>query len=193
MLSNLVHASRSYRRFDQKTPISMTDLLDLVGLARLCPSAGNKQPLRFVLCNDPADNARIFACLKWAAYLSDWGGPKEGEQPGAYIVLLNTDKSWELAKIDQGIVAQTMMLGAVEKGYGGCILGAIDREKLRSVLGLENDGLEICLVLALGKPVEDVRVVDLPAEGSIRYFRDESGVHYVPKRSLDELILQQRG
>lgn len=86
-----------------------------------------------------------------------------------------------------------MMLGAVEKGYGGCILGAIDREKLRSVLGLENDGLEICLVLALGKPVEDVRVVDLPAEGSIRYFRDESGVHYVPKRSLDELILQQRG
>ena len=192
MLSNLVHASRSYRRFDQKTPISMTDLLDLVGLARLCPSAGNKQPLRFVLCNDPADNARIFACLKWAAYLSDWGGPKEGEQPGAYIVLLNTDKSWELAKIDQGIVAQTMMLGAVEKGYGGCILGAIDREKLRSVLGLENDGLEICLVLALGKPVEEVVLDEMNADGDIKYWRDEKQVHHVPKRALKELIVGEQ-
>lgn len=94
--------------------------------------------------------------------------------------MLNTAKDWDFAKYDLGITAQTMLLGAVEKGLGGCILGAIDREKLRAHFSLDQD-LEIGLVLALGKPAEDVRIVDLPADGSIRYYRDEAGVHYVPK------------
>lgn len=192
MIKDLVRASRSYRRFDQKTPISMDDLVDLVDLARLCPSAANKQPLRFILCVSPEDNARVFECLKWAGYIPDWGGPKDGERPGAYIIMLNTAKSWEFAKHDQGIMAQTMMLGAIEKGLGGCMLGAVDREKLGPILGLE-DGQEICLVLALGKPVEEVRLVPLPEGGSIKYYRDEAGVHYVPKRDLGELILKKLG
>ena len=84
-------------------------------------------------------------------------------------------------------MAQTMLLGAVEKGLGGCMLGAIDRERLSQILGLDN--VEISLVLALGKPVEDVRIVELPEDGSIKYYRDDAGVHYVPKRRLGELII----
>lgn len=190
MLKKLVSASRSYRRFDQNMPVSMQTLEELVELARLCPSAANKQPLRFVLCTNPQDNSRIFPCLKWAAYLADWDGPAEGERPSAYIIMVNTAKSWDFAKYDQGIMAQTMMLGAVEKGLGGCLIGAVDRDKLALVLGL--DDMEICLVLALGKPVEEVRIVDLPADGSIQYYRDGNAVHYVPKRGLEELIIQKR-
>ena len=190
MFKELVSSSRSYRRFDQNSLMSMSDLEDLVALARLCPSAGNKQPLRFVLSTNPQDNARIFSCLKWAAYLTDWDGPKEGERPSAYIIIVNTAKEWDFAKYDQGIMAQTMMLGAVEKGFGGCIIASIERKKLALELGLED--YEISLVLALGKPVEDVCIVDLPEDGAIKYYRDDKQVHYVPKRSVEELILQKR-
>jgi nitroreductase len=191
MLKDLAQKSRSYRRFDASVPVPMGTLEELVALARVCPSAANKQPLRFVLCNEPGDNEAIFECLKWAAYLKDWEGPAAGERPTAYIVMLNAEKGWDFAKFDMGIMAQTMLLGAVEKGFGGCMLGAIDRERLRSHLGLPPE-LEIGLVLALGKPKEDVRIEDLSEDGSIRYWRDEAGTHFVPKRSMAELILEKR-
>lgn len=191
LLKELVLSSRSYRKFDHSTTISMRTLEELVELARLCPSAANKQPLRFILSTSPADNDAIFASLKWAAYLTDWKGPAPEEQPSAYIIMINTAKDWDFAKFDLGITAQTMLLGAVEKGLGGCMLGAIDREKLRAHFSV-NPEFEISLVLALGKPVEDVRIVDVPQDGSIKYYRDEAGTHYVPKRNQEELIIDRR-
>lgn len=191
MLKRLVQPGRSYRRFDHGVAVSMQTLEELVELARFCPSAANRQPLRFILSTAPVDNEAIFASLKWAAYLSDWDGPEPAERPTAYIVMLNTARDWEFARFDLGIMAQTMLLGAVERGLGGCMIGALDREKLRAHFALSPD-LEVSLVLAIGKPVEEVRIVDLPEDGSIRYYRDDAGVHYVPKRSLDELILEKR-
>ncbi len=191
MLKDLVQSNRSYRRFDHSAPVSMHTLEELVELARICPSAANKQPLRFILSTGPSDNDAIFACLKWAAYLTDWPGPAPAERPSAYIVMINTAKEWEFAKFDMGIMAQTMLLGAVEKGLGGCMIGALDRQKLRAHFSLQPE-MDVCLVLALGKPVEDVRIVDVPEGGSIRYYRDDMGVHYVPKRSSVELIVDKR-
>jgi len=191
MFKDIVAANRSYRRFDGSTAISMQVLEELAGLARFCPSSANRQPLRFILCNSPSENEAVFACLKWAAYLKDWDGPTPSERPTAYIVVVNTAKDWDMAKIDLGIAAQTIMLGAVEKGLGGCMLGAIDRERLRTHLGLDPD-MEISLVLALGKPAEKVEIVDVPEDGSIRYWRDEAGVHRVPKRKVEDLILERR-
>lgn len=192
MLKDLALKNRSYRRFDNSVAIPMSTLEDLVDLARICPSAGNKQPLRFILSTSREDNDAIFDCLKWAAYLKDWGGPTQAERPSAYIVMLNTAKDWDFAKFDLGIMGQTMLLGAVEKGLGGCMVGAIDRERLRAHFALAPE-LEVSLVLALGKPAEEVRLVDLPADGSIKYFRDDAGTHFVPKRSASELILRKTG
>ena len=191
MLKDLAFKSRSYRRFDNAAAIPMKTLEELAELARVCPSAANRQPLRFILSASAEDNEAIFACLKWAAYLKDWDGPAPHERPSAYSVLVNTDRAWEMARFDLGIMAQTMLLGAVEKGFGGCMIGALDREKLRLHLGLDPE-MEVGLVLALGKPVEEVRIVDVPEDGSIRYWRDEAGVHYVPKRRLEELVLDKR-
>lgn len=192
MLKNLALKNRSYRRFDNSVAIPMATLEELVDLAGICPSAANKQPLRFILSTSPQDNAAIFDCLKWAAYLKDWDGPAPTERPSAYIIMLNTAKDWDFAKFDLGIMAQTMLLGAVEKGLGGCMVGAIDRDKLRMHFALLPE-IEIGLVLALGKPVEDVRIVEMPSDGSVKYYRDEAGVHYVPKRSRSELVLQKTG
>jgi nitroreductase len=187
MLNDLILKNRSYRRFQQDIPVSMEVLREMVNAARISGSARNMQPLRYMLFNDPADCARIFPTLAWAGYLKDWPGPVEGERPAAYIVQLG---DLELATdwwCDDGIAAQSMLLTAVEKGFGGCIIGSVQREKLRSLLEIP-ERYKIIQVLALGKPAEKI-VLDEVVDGDIKYWRDEQGVHHVPKRSLQELII----
>ena len=166
----------------------MEVLKELVKLARFSPSGANRQPLKYKLFNDADVNAQIFECLAWAGALPDWPGPAEGERPVAYIMILGDTEISSNFAVDEGIVAQTMMLGAAEKGFGGCMLGAINRKKLREILDIP-ERYEILLVLALGKPAEEVVLEDLEEGGSINYWRDDEDVHHVPKRTLDELIL----
>jgi nitroreductase len=187
-LRDLVLGNRSYRRFDESHAIAGETLEELVSLARCTASAANRQPLKYVLSADPERNARIFPCLKWAGYLKDWDGPAPGERPSAYIVLLIDQEITKEWWCDDGIAAQTILLGATERGLGGCMIGAIEKERLRRELEIPERFL-IRLVLALGKPAETVVLEDLPPGGDIRYWRDEQSVHHVPKRGLRELIV----
>ena len=186
LLKDLILKNRSYRRFHQEVPVPKELLLEMVEAARLSGSAGNMQPLKYMLFHEAADCAKIFPSLAWAGYLKDWPGPPEGERPSAYIVQLGdldlTGDWW----CDDGIAAQSMLLTAVEKGFGGCIIGSVQRRKLQSVLNIP-ERYKIIQVLALGKPAEEV-VIDEVIEGDIKYWRDEKGIHHVPKRSLRELL-----
>jgi nitroreductase len=186
---DLVIKNRSYRRFDESHTISRETLVELVSLARCTASAANRQPLKYILSTDPEMNARIFSCLAWAAYLKDWDGPAPGERPSAYIVILLDELIAKNCLCDDGIAAQTILLGAVEKGIGGCMIASIQREKLGLELEIP-DHFEIRLVLALGEPAERVELEDLGPEGDIRYWRDEEDIHHVPKRKVEELILK---
>ena len=186
---DLVLKNRSYRRFDESHTISRETLVELVSLARCTASAANRQPLKYILSSEPEMNARIFSCLAWAAYLKDWDGPAPGERPSAYIVILLDELIAKNCLCDDGIAAQTILLGAVEKGIGGCMIASIQREKLGLELEIP-DHFEIQLVLALGKPAESVELEDLGPEGDIRYWRDEEDIHRVPKRKVEELIVK---
>jgi nitroreductase len=188
MLLDLFLKNRSYRRFYQDHEISRNHLQDLIELARLSPSAANMQPLKFILSHTPEKNNRIFPSLAWAAYIKEWSGPAEGERPSAYIVILGDSEISKNIRWDHSIVAQSMLLGAVEMGLGGCIIGAVNRDSLREALRIP-ERYEIMLVLALGKPKEKVRIEPVGPDGDIKYWRDSEGVHYVPKRSRDELII----
>jgi nitroreductase len=189
MIRDLVTKNRSYRRFHQEVIIEYETLRELVDLARLSASAGNLQPLRYVLSCEPKKNALIFACLAWAMYLKDWPGPSEGERPSAYIIILEDKQIEHPLHCDHGIAAQSVLLGATEKGLGGCIIGAINKPKLRQVLNIP-ERYEILLVLALGKPKEKVVIEELKPDGGIKYWRDSKGIHHVPKRALADIILQ---
>lgn len=189
MLRDLLIKNRSYRRYRQDISVEKQTLRELVDLARLSPSAGNLQPLKFFLSCDGTTNAKIFPHLRWAAYLKDWAGPKEGERPSAYIVILGDSYISPTIGPDHGLAAMSILLGAVEHGLGGCIIASINREGLQRDLGVP-DGLQILLVLALGVPLEEVRLEAVGPAGDIRYWRDDNGVHHVPKRSLDDLILE---
>lgn len=188
-MKDLVLKNRSYRRFYEEEKVSEQTLKDLVELARNTPSTVNSQALRFKLVYSPEDNEKVYETLAWAGLIRDWNGPEKGERPAAYIIVLCDYKFGRNKYYDEGIAAQTIMLGAVEKGLGGCIFGSISREKLAANFNIDLEKYSIDLVLALGKPKEEVRIVDVPENGSTAYYRDENGVHYVPKRSLDDVII----
>ncbi len=188
-IRELVTRNRSCRRFDQSVPVTRQTLEELVDLARLSPSAANLQPLKYILSCEPEMNARIFPHLAWAGYLKDWPGPSEGERPAAYIVILSDTQISRSAGCDHGIAAQSMLLGAVEKGLAGCMIGLIRRDDLRAELAIPEQ-YEILLVIALGQPKEKAVIEAVGPEGDIKYYRDNAGTHHVPKRALDELILR---
>jgi nitroreductase len=185
MFKDLILKNRSYRRFYQDVAVEKQTLLELVEIARLTPSARNAQPLKYFV-SAGEKNAEIFSCLSWAGALTDWPGPSEGERPTGYIVVMLDSSVLSGADVDAGIVCQSMLLGAVEMGLGGCMFGAVDRPKLAEILSLP-ENLQILLVVALGKPKEEI-VLDPCTDGDTKYWRDENQVHHVPKRSLEDIL-----
>ncbi len=184
---DLIERNRSYRRFYQEYKIAKDTLTELVDLARLSPSGGNLQPLRFYLSWKEEKNQEIFDTLAWAGYLKDWNGPDEGERPSAYIIILADESSPKPADYDAGIAAQSILLGAVEKGLGGCMVGSVNRVQLKDKLNLTED-FRIMLVIALGKPKETISLEEMVGD-DIKYWRDKEAVHHVPKRKLEDIIL----
>ncbi len=187
-LKNLFKKNRSYRRFISDQPVSTDTLYDLIELARLSASSGNIQGLKFYLSNTSKQNEKIFSTLKWASYLKDWEGPSEEERPTAYIIILGDTEIHKTIDIDVGIAAQSIMLGATETGLGGCMLASIDRVSLRKILNLPKQ-FQIPLIIALGVPAEQVVIEEMADDSDVEYWRDEQGIHHVPKRKLENLII----
>jgi nitroreductase len=191
MLNDMVLKNRSYRKFKADQPVSEEVLEALVGLARITPSSKNLQPLKYLLLNKKPDTDFVFERLRWAWYLKNWNGPLFDERPPAYIVMCLDKNISDNAMIDVGIASQTILLGAVEKGLGGCIIRTANRYEIHKRFGLA-DHLEIILVIALGEPAQTVKITEVGKTGNIEYFEDENQVHFVPKRSLNEIIINFR-
>lgn len=187
-INRLTHRNRSIRRFKEKHQIGERTLRKLVNLARQSASGANLQPLKYILSCTAGKNQLIFPTLSWAGYLKDWDGPEEGERPSAYIILLGDTDIGNSFQYDAGIASQSITLGAAELGLGACLIGSIRRETLRSALAIP-EKYQILLVIALGKPAEEVVLDPLEDGMDIQYWRDEKDHHHVPKRGLDELIL----
>jgi nitroreductase len=190
MILELVSKSRSYRRFYEEKDITMEELEQLVELARRSPSGANRQPIKYMLSVSREKNQEIFETLTWAGYLKDWNGPIEGERPSAYIIMLRDNEISKGMSHDEGICAQSIFLGANEMGLGGCFIGVVNRIKLAEVLN-PKENYEIALVIALGYPKEEVVLEDMDENRDFKYYRDENEVHHVPKRKLEELIVEE--
>jgi len=189
MYKDLVLKNRSYRRFYEYEKIDPSTLIELIDIARCSASGKNNQPLKYIISTSEHNNKLIFPTLAWAAYLKDWDGPSQGERPPAYIIIIGDKNISDSFGCDHGIAAQTILLGATEKGFGGCIIASIQQDKLKTVLDLKYN-YEILLVIALGRPKEVVVLEEVNNEGDIRYYRDNNNVHHVPKRRLDEIIIK---
>jgi nitroreductase len=187
-LKELIFKTRSYRRFNESYQIDDKTIESLIDLARLSPSGANKQPLKYLYYNTAKECEKIFPYLAWAGYLTDWPGPEQGERPTAYIIILGDKSISELFGVDHGIAAHSILLGATDAGLGGCIIGSIKRDELTNELSIP-DNFDILLILALGKPIENIIIEDIKG-ADVKYWRDKNKNHHVPKRSLKELIIK---
>ena len=181
MLRDLILKNRSYRRFRQEK-IELDTLRELVDLARLSASGSNLQPLKYILSCDPKENAVISPSIGLG------GNPPPEERPTAYVIILGDKNIRESAGCDHGIASQSILLGAAEKGLGGCIVGNVKRDDLRQALSIPPH-LDILLVLAIGKPAENSVIDAIGPDGSVKGYWDDQKVRHVPKRALDEIIL----
>ena len=189
MLRDLLSKNRSLRSFDRSVKITKEELLDMIDCTRLCPSSANIQPLKFRPVYLEEECEKVFAGTKWAGYLKDMEIPPRDGDPVAYIIVMHdkniTQNTAPFIK-DTGIVSHTILLRACEMGYNGCMIGSFDKEIITEALSIP-ENYEITLVLAMGKGNEKVELID--NTGDIKYFR-ENGVHYVPKRTLEEITVK---
>ena len=185
---DLIKSRRSIRKFKQK-PIELSVLKRLVNAGRLAPSAGNLQPLEYIVTIDDTVKEKIFPLVRWARYIAPEGNPKEYERPTVYIIILINKANLLVPfyKYDVGASAENITLAALEEGIGCCWIGSFDRKKIENILNIP-DGYSIDLILALGYPLESPEYYDIEKGKSIKYHKDTSGRLHIPKRKLDDII-----
>ena len=193
MIKDLVQKNRSYRGYDESRKVTREELVHLVECARLAPSSVNMQPLRYYLIHTQEELDLLQPLTNWARALPELTLPHPGHCPTGFVVICqdtNLNPSIPRFQKDIGIVAQTMLLAAVEMGLGGCMIGNYDAGKVKAALNLA-ENLAPVLIVAIGKPDETIVLTDVGPNGETTYYRDENDVHYVPKRSLDDLIINR--
>lgn len=191
MFKDLVKLNRSYRGYDETYVMTKEVLLDLVDCARLSPSSVNAQPFKYFLAFEKETVRKIQSLTKWARALPDMELPHKGMCPTGFIVIcqdLNIGESLARYQKDVGIVAQTILLAATEKELGGCMIGNFGAELVKEALELDEHLMPV-LIIALGKPNEQIVLKDIETGEETAYYRDENDVHYVPKRKLSDIII----
>lgn len=177
---------RTIRKFRQ-VHIDTNDIIGFIDCARLAPSGANLQPLKYAFVNEKMDCDKIFPLTRWAAYLNGEGTPKKGETPTAYIAILNDESiRKEGFELDAGAAAMSIIIAAQNRGIASCWLGAIDKKKIAQYFCLP-ENLSVVSLIALGYPAQTSRAVEY--KGDIKYFRESDTSLCVPKRSLDEIIV----
>jgi len=195
MIRNLVVENRSYRSFNEASPVPRQNILSWLENVRLVPSARNLQPLKYKIL-DQNGVEKILPLTKWAGALPDMQFPPEGHHPTAFVVFCHDTSIAPdpvSSQTDVGIAAMTLLLSAVEDGYAGCCIGSFDADRVGEVLRISEKYVPVLLV-ALGAPdpQEMIIIADAPKDGNTTYYRDDHNrnLHFVPKRKLDDIIIE---
>lgn len=191
MFKELVKKNRSYRGYDESCRLTREELMELVDCARYAPSSVNAQPFQYYLVYEKEQVKQVLALTRWARALPDMQLPHEGTGPTSFIVICQDLRIGEAVaryQKDVGIVAQTMLLAATEMGFGGCMIGNYSAKTVKEVLMLEEHLMPV-LIVALGKPQEEIKLTEALPGAEIAYYRDVHDIHYVPKRRLADIII----
>ena len=187
MIKELIIKNRSYRSFTSKE-ITQSELTEMMECGRLGAATKNLQGIKYALITDRSLCDAIFPYTAWAGAI-DWN-PTSEESPRAYIAMCADPDlivTKEYLYFDMGVSAQNILLKASEMGYGGCLLGAFNKVKVKELLGLE-DRYDLNILIALGEPNEEIILTEA-VDGDTTYYRDEDNIHHVPKRPLEELVI----
>lgn len=184
-MKELYRTCRSYRSFKQE-PVPQDVIDEMMENARIASCAMNQSALRYVVVQSEENVAKMQDMVGWAGFLKGAGTPKEGHQPVLFITMSKADGANAMTDIDLGIAANTIVTTAWAHGLGSCILGNINKAKIKDLLDIpENE--ELSLVLAFGKPDHESTIVEMN-DGDVKYTRDENGNYFVPKRKMEEIV-----
>jgi len=183
-LDTLLRRNRSYRGYDPARKVSREELRTLVETCTLVPSGMNRQPLRFRPVT-AEEAGKVLPLIKLGAALPEEHLPKEGMQPEAFLVVCSAVEADRAVWIDLGIAAQSILLKAVEMGLNGIFVLNFKPEAVQEALALPMKPLA---VIAVGKGAEEIFLKPVDAGEDLNYYR-KNGVHFVPKRKVDDLIL----
>lgn len=183
-LNQLLVRNRSYRGYDKNRMVSTEELRRIVNVNTRIASARNQQCLRFRLVT-AEERQKILPHIRLGGALPELHLPASGCEPRAFIVVCSTQPEDRWVDIDLGISAQSMLLKATEMKLNGICIGAFNAAAITQALSLPYPPL---LIIAIGKGIEDIRLVEISEEESHAYYRNE-GTHYVPKVKLDDLII----
>lgn len=185
---NAICNRHTIRRFTEKE-ISESVLEKCINAARLSPTARNLQPLEFIAVQKPEDRAKVLELVTFGGIVKEKGIQK-GEEPKAFIVvLLNKQRAEDYSGNDAGIAVQSIALTALEQRVGSCIMGSVQREKLRPLLGVP-ESFEIVLVIALGFPKENPQTEE--TDEKTNYWIDSENNLHVPKRPLEKVLHREK-
>lgn len=185
MIYESIVSRRTIRKFKQE-PVSREILMKCVDAARLSPSGANTQPLKYIVVDDKKLLSEVFSTVSWARRISGYKHTPN-EVPTAYVVMLLDTKIREQPGNDVGIAAMSICMVAYEEGVASCMLGSVDKERLRKILKVP-ESLQIQLVVALGYPLERSKAIEMKGNDA-KYWFDENGVLNVPKRRLDDIVI----
>ena len=194
MILELAMKNRSYRGYDESYRFTKEELMELVNVTRYAASSVNRQPFAYYIAWEKDEVDKIQKLTKWARGLPQMTLPHPGMCPTGWVIVLhNTDwaPNVERFRQDRGIVAQTLLLAAAEKGLGGCMIGNYVPDEVKAALDLPDNMVPV-LIIALGKPAEKIVITEVGEDGDVNYYRDENDVHYVPKRKLEDIVLTRK-
>lgn len=197
-LKELVKKARTCRFFCQEEmPANVLD--DLIDMARITSSARNAQIIRYVVIQDKNVRARLEESFVLGGALPPEQKPQRGkDSPAAIIVILAPQEITQFGTMDIGIAAQTIQLGAAEKGYAACLVGAFKKELVADILQKEGvsffdeeSGAKLIphLLVLAGKPNQEREITTVKDDGKTHYYIDERGHNMVPKRALKDVLL----
>lgn len=164
---SVIERRRSVRAYSGKTDVPKDAIDQVLHAALLAPSAGNRQPWRFVVVRDP----RLRKALADAAY----GQEFVAEAPVVIVVCAEPQRSAsrygrrgaELYCLqDTAAATEHILLAATALGFGTCWVGAFDESRAAESLQLPGQFRPVALI-PLGKPASDG-----PRETSRRPFEE---------------------
>ena len=179
-------ARRTIRLFKQAS-VSSDDLRDMLDAARQTSCACNGQLLRYVIVKSSDDVKNVFEQTAWAGLVKPRRTPVWGvSAPAAFIAVVGPKDANSMTYADAGAAIQSMQIAAYEKGLGCCWLGAINREKLHGLLGLQ-EKQEVFFLLAVGVPAEQPVSEDISDPKDVKYYLDDNNQLHVPKLTVDAI------
>ncbi len=150
----LIRTRESIRDYDPSKPVEEEKLRRILDAGRLAPSAGNRQPWRFIVISSSGMLAKVRPC-----YSREWFS----DAPNILIVAGNKNDAWvrgydgyNSLETDLAIAMDHMILAAENEGVATCWIAAFDPELLRIALSLEENDV-IYAITPLGYPKKGFR------------------------------------